>query len=155
MTTKISIKSKSLFKNISKPNLKNTKIIKKDISENKKPNKDFSGVYQIFCTETKRSYIGSSSNVQKRLKTHKQHLEKGCHNSRILQKEYDKYGLDKFEFIILEKDLDISLLTAYEKYWIYKTNAIVKYKGYNEKFPECTYAQLKYIYNLKENNMKE
>lgn len=148
MTSKINIKPKTLFKKTSNPKSANTQN-DKDVTTKGIDDK-YNGVYQIFCKETKKSYIGSSSNIEKRLQTHKQHLEKGCHNSRILQKEYDKYGLDNFEFIILEKDIEDTLLTAYEKYWIYKTDAIVKYKGYNEKMPTLNHENFKKIYTLKE-----
>lgn len=146
---KIQIKPKKLFKN---PIPKSAKdAIKTNITTmEEKDEKVYNGVYQIFCTATGKSYIGSSSNIDRRIKTHKQHLEKGCHNNRKLQKDYDIHGIESFEFLILEKDVAHDLLTAYEKYWIYKKDAIVRFKGYNIKFPECTYAQLKYIYNMKE-----
>lgn len=127
-----------------------TKATTKNSAKDAKNEMIYNGVYLIENSVTGRKYVGSSSNIDRRIKTHKQHLQKGCHNNRKLQKDYDMHGIESFKFIILEKDVAHDLLTAYEKYWIYKHDAIVRYKGYNIKFPECTHAQLKYIYNMKE-----
>lgn len=135
------------------------KLKPKSFVKNKKLNKSvkmsnddviYNGVYLIENSKTKRRYVGSSSNVERRIKTHKQHLEKGCHNNRKLQKDHDLYGIDSFKFTILEKDVAHDLLTAYEKYWIYKYDAIVMYKGYNEVMPTLNHSAFKYVYNLKE-----
>lgn len=127
-----------------------TKATTKNSAKDAKNEMIYNGVYLIENSVTGRKYVGSSSNINRRIKTHKQHLQKGCHNNRKLQKDHDIHGIESFKFIILEKDVAHDLLTAYEKYWIYKHDAIVRYKGYNIKFPECTHAQLKYIYNMKE-----
>jgi len=127
-----------------------TKATTKNSAKDAKNEMIYNGVYLIENSVTGRKYVGSSSNIDRRIKTHKQHLQKGCHNNRKLQKDHDIHGIESFKFIILEKDVAHDLLTAYEKYWIYKHDAIVRYKGYNIKFPECTHAQLKYIYNMKE-----
>lgn len=124
----------------------------KNIKE--KVNNPIMGVYSIKNKINNKYYIGSSKDVVKRIKTHKQHLLKGCHNSRVLQKEYDMYGEEGFNFDIIEIVKEEELLTAYEKYYIYKYNAIVKYKGYNEIFPTSNHKLFKEIYNLKENNNK-
>lgn len=127
-----------------------TKATTKNSAKDAKDEMIYNGVYLIENSVTGRKYVGSSSNIDRRIKTHKQRLQKGCHNNRKLQKDHDIHGIESFKFIILEKDVAHDLLTAYEKYWIYKHDAIVRYKGYNIKFPECTHAQLKYIYNMKE-----
>lgn len=141
----IKIKPKSFIKsNVKLPDISN---------KNLKSNKEemiYNGVYLIENSITGRKYVGSSSNIERRIKTHKQHLEKGCHNNRKIQKDYDKYGAKSFNYIILEKDIEPDLLTAYEKYWIYKYNSIVKYIGYNDMFPTLNHNAFKYVYNLKE-----
>lgn len=135
--------------------LKPKAFMKKDIKSKKlklKPKDDliYNGVYLIENSVTKRKYVGSSSNIDRRIKTHKQHLEKGCHNNRKLQKDHYLYGIDSFKFTILEKDVAHDLLTAYEKYWIYKHDAIVMYKGYNEVMPTLNHSAFKFVYNSKE-----
>lgn len=125
-----------------------SKTVKKD--KDNKEDKIYNGVYLIENSVTGRKYVGSSSNLYRRIKTHKQHLEKGCHNNRRLQKDHDIHGMHSLKFIILEKDVAHDLLTAYEKYWIYKHDAIVKYKGYNDVMPTLNHSALKHVYNLKE-----
>lgn len=112
----------------------------------------YNGVYLITNKVNNKTYVGSSKDINRRIKTHKRELAEGSHNNRKLQKDYDKYGDENFEYTILEKDVEHELLTAYEKYWMYKYNSIVMYKGYNRIFSECTHSQLKYVYNLKEKN---
>lgn len=133
--------------------IKNNKTLSTTVTTKESANNDdmnYNGVYLIENSVTGRKYVGSSSNVDRRIKTHKQHLEKGCHNNRKLQKDHDLYGMDSFKFIILERDIAHDLLTAYEKYWIYKHDAIVRFKGYNEKLPTLNHSAFKYVYNLKE-----
>ena len=127
-----------------------TKATTKNSAKDAKDEMIYNGVYLIENSVTGRKYVGSSSNIDRRIKTHKQHLQKGCHNNRKLQKDYDMHGIESFKFIILEKDVAHDLLTAYEKYWIYKHDAIVRYKGYNDVMPTLNHSALKYVYNLKE-----
>ena len=127
-----------------------TKATTKNSAKDAKDEMIYNGVYLIENSVTGRKYVGSSSNIDRRIKTHKQHLQKGCHNNRKLQKDHDMYGIESFKFIILEKDVAHDLLTAYEKYWIYKHDAIVKYKGYNDVMPTLNHNAFKYVYNLKE-----
>lgn len=127
-----------------------TKATTKNSAKDAKDEMIYNGVYLIENSVTGRKYVGSSSNIDRRIKTHKQHLQKGCHNNRKLQKDYDMHGIESFKFIILEKDVAHDLLTAYEKYWIYKHDAIVRYKGYNDVMPTLNHSAFKHVYNLKE-----
>lgn len=136
--------------------LSKIKAIKtKEKTEIKIPEGPIMGVYYIKNITDNKYYIGSSKNIDTRLKTHKQHLLKGCHNCRSLQKDYDRLGLDNFIFDILEIIKDEEYLTAYEKYYIYKYNSIVKYKGYNEIFPTSNYKLFKEVYNKKQSESKK
>lgn len=142
----IKIKPKSFINK----NAISTKVTTNNSAKDAKEEMIYNGVYLIENSITKRKYVGSSSNVDRRIKIHKQHLQKGCHNNRKLQKDHDIYGIESFKFIILEKDIAHDLLTAYEKYWIYKHDAIVRYKGYNDIMPTLNHSAFKYVYNLKE-----
>lgn len=142
----IKIKPKSFLKK----DVISTKATTKNSAKDAKDEMIYNGVYLIENSVTGRKYVGSSSNINRRIKTHKQHLQKGCHNNRKLQKDHDIHGIESFKFIILEKDVAHDLLTAYEKYWIYKHDAIVKYKGYNDVMPTLNHSAFKYVYNLKE-----
>ena len=113
--------------------------------------KPICGINMIKCIANDKTYIGSSSNVMRRIKTHKRELENGSHNNLLLQHEYTKYGADKFVFKVLDKDLEEELLLAYEKCYMYKYDSMVKYKGYNQMNSTVNHKQFKEAYNkLKE-----
>lgn len=61
------------------------------------------GIYEIINIVNGKRYIGSSINIDKRIKTHKRQLKKGIHHSIILQKAYDKYKEESFEYRIICK----------------------------------------------------
>lgn len=69
------------------------------VGDPKHPN---SGVYCIRCILNGKSYIGSSVNLGKRMKEHRRVLRKGKHHSRVLQRAWDKYGEQMFEFFVME-----------------------------------------------------
>ena len=56
------------------------------------------GIYQIISKTSQKFYIGSSMNIDKRLREHRNALKRGAHHSHILQKSFDKYGMNGFEF---------------------------------------------------------
>lgn len=65
------------------------------------------GVYIITCETNGRYYIGSSTDVDKRIARHLWSLRKGTHHNVYMQRVFDKYGEDSFQFQILkEKTLD-------------------------------------------------
>ena len=68
-----------------------------------------SGVYKIINTITNDFYIGSSKNVKRRWAVHKcQSSWKKCPNNPMYL-DMQKYGVDKFEFQILEEVESCSL----------------------------------------------
>ena len=54
------------------------------------------GVYQIYNTISKKSYIGSSVNIQARVSGHFLLLKKGEHYNKYLQRSYNKNTRDAF-----------------------------------------------------------
>lgn len=60
------------------------------------------GIYQIRNLINNKVYIGSSINIETRIKVHKRTLRSGNHINIILQKAYNKYGENQFEYEILE-----------------------------------------------------
>ena len=89
-----------------------------------------SGVYSILCLKTKKLYIGSATSVKIRIYEHKRTLNKGSHHNCHLQKAWDKYGEDSFQFLIVQL-VDVDLLIATEQYWIDKTQAANPAFGFN------------------------
>ena len=122
------------------------KIIEKEVNKNTEV---FNGVYLIHNTFHNKKYIGSTKDINRRFKTHKRELEMGSHNNRNMQKDYDIAGPNQFNYIILEKNLDEEMLTAYEKYYMYIHDSIVMYKGYNDMFPTTNHKLFKQVYNIK------
>jgi Txe/YoeB family toxin of Txe-Axe toxin-antitoxin module len=57
-----------------------------------------SGIYLITCIPLNKHYVGTSNHVVRRLNAHKSFLKNGCHDNKILQEDYDKYGLSYFLF---------------------------------------------------------
>lgn len=72
-------------------------------------------------------YIGSSINYKARWYAHKHTLTNGKHHSFVLQKAWDKYGQDSFEFkVLLVCSLDMryfyeQLLMKLQSYNVYRT----------------------------------
>lgn len=60
------------------------------------------GIYQIINKINEKSYIGSSINLKYRKYSHFRELKHGIHHSIVLQRAYNKYGKESFEYMILE-----------------------------------------------------
>lgn len=60
------------------------------------------GIYCITNKMNKKSYIGSSSNINKRIINHKSRLKNNKHPNQYLQNAYNKNGIENFIFSILE-----------------------------------------------------
>ena len=75
-----------------------------------------SGVYKITNTITGDFYIGSSNDVKRRWAAHKcQSKWNECPNSQLYQ-DIQKYGVDKFEFQVLEEVEPGSLKVAEQQF---------------------------------------
>ena len=76
-----------------------------------------SGIYKITNTVTGDFYIGSSKDVKRRWESHKwPSIWKQCKNNPMYQ-DMQKYGVDKFEFEILE-EVEESFLKEKEQEFI-------------------------------------
>lgn len=60
-----------------------------------------SGVYSIRNNHSAREYIGSSSNVKRRIAKHLQDLRSGVHGNRLLQEDFIQYGAGAFSATML------------------------------------------------------
>ena len=89
------------------------------------------GIYKIENKITKDFYIGSSNNIEKRFYFHKWSLKNKNHHSIVLQRAFNKYGEENFEFIILEKCSKEELISKEQVYLdtlnpIYNINKIAE-----------------------------
>ena len=60
-------------------------------------------IYQIRNKVNNKIYIGSTINLERRWESHIYQLKNNIHHSIKLQKAWDKYGEDNFEFSIIEE----------------------------------------------------
>lgn len=58
-------------------------------------------VYSILCTRNNKIYIGRTTNPHTRFLDHKSALFTGKHKNKHLQCDFNKYGIEAFEFKIL------------------------------------------------------
>lgn len=86
------------------------------------------GIYCIRNTINNKRYIGCSRNISKRLNRHKNLLMSNKHFNYKLQNDFNTYGIDSFEFLILLECENDKLELLEEKY-INVFNSIDK--GYN------------------------
>lgn len=74
------------------------------------------GVYCIWNTKKRMAYIGSSKDIEKRIKTHFRKLKKGNHHCRYLQNAYNKYQKHSFVWSVTELCLESDLLVREQYY---------------------------------------
>jgi hypothetical protein len=89
-----------------------------------------SGVYLIKNNVNGKVYIGSSINVKNRIYKHKWLLKNNKHDNGYLQKSFNKYGGDAFEYLVLEY-CDINDLIITENKLITEYNSTNSEYGYN------------------------
>lgn len=90
-----------------------------------------SGIYKIICLINNKFYIGSSVNIDKRLRNHKRSLRKNSHDNKYLQNAWNKYGEHNFRFEIIETIHDIKQLLIREQWWLDNTECYKKEIGFN------------------------
>lgn len=62
-----------------------------------------SGVYEIRCSANGRAYIGSAVNIKRRWARHRYDLRSSAHANPHLQRAWNKYGEEAFEFSVIEE----------------------------------------------------
>ena len=87
--------------------------------------------YQLLNTVNSKSYVGlTTHNSRKRKQEHLGLLEKDKHHSQKLQRAYNKYGEDVFQWNILERGVfTLKDASERERYWIRQLDSFKN--GYN------------------------
>jgi Photosynthetic reaction centre protein/GIY-YIG catalytic domain len=67
------------------------------------------GVYMVLCLVNNKRYYGESKNVSSRLSQHKSRLRRNIHEIPELQRDFNLYGEENFEFSCLYISKDLSL----------------------------------------------
>lgn len=96
-----------------------------------KMTKSLPSIVGIYCIENvvnKKRYIGQSTDIYKRWRSHRGALNCQSHSNKHLQRAWNKYGNKSFNFFILE-ECNENELNELEQYYINKYNTF--YKGYN------------------------
>jgi group I intron endonuclease len=89
-----------------------------------------SGIYCIENLLNNKKYIGKAKDINSRREYHFSRLKNNKHDNEYLQKSWNKYGKDNFNFNILE-ECCIEDLNEKEIYWILKLNTTNDKFGYN------------------------
>ena len=88
------------------------------------------GIYKIVNTKNQKIYIGSSKNLDKRWDEHRKNLLNNKHINIKLQRAWNKYGSDSFQFQIIEQ-CDVSNLYDREQYYLDSLMPWKQNVGYN------------------------
>ena len=91
------------------------------------------GIYKIENLVNGKMYIGLSSNIKQRWRCHKIDLNGNRHDNQYLQNAWNKYGIEKFKFEIIE-ECEITSLSKKEGHYILKYETCNKEKGYNMNY---------------------
>ena len=100
-----------------------------------------SGIYQILNLINKKFYIGSAVDFYERYHSHLHYLNSNNHHNEHLQRAYNKYGADAFEFQVLEY-CEKDQLRLKEQAWIDWTRACEV--GYNIRKDATSNSGLKF-----------
>jgi len=88
-------------------------------------------IYGIKNLINKKVYVGKSTNIKLRKKTHENSFIRKQAVNIHLQRAVDKYGIENFEFLILE-EVTLDNINEKEQYWINYFNSFDEKYGYNK-----------------------
>lgn len=90
------------------------------------------GIYYIENIINHKKYIGQSVDIEHRWRCHRSDLKNKQHDNDYLQKSWDKYREENFQFRVLEQ-CPRDMLNEKEKYYIDLHNTMNRNYGYNLK----------------------
>lgn len=78
-----------------------------------------SGIYLIENIHTRRVYVGSSVDIRRRWAMHRSQLRRNVHHCKWLQRSWNKYGEESFEFTCIISNINQDDLAEVETSVIY------------------------------------
>lgn len=91
------------------------------------------GIYMIQNKLNNKMYIGQAVDIEDRWKHHVWGLGGDYHDNTHLQRSWNKYGEENFEFTVL-LECEESDLNMYEEYYIFELMTYDPRVGYNKKY---------------------
>jgi group I intron endonuclease len=88
------------------------------------------GIYKILNKVNGKFYIGSAIDIKQRWRQHKHYLRLNKHKNIYLQRAWNKYWEQSFDFIVIE-ECPISELICVEQKWLDLTKCFDITIGYN------------------------
>lgn len=108
------------------------------------------GIYLIRNKIDGKAYVGSAVNISGRWNTHQSALNRNKHYNPYLQKSWNKYGANNFEFIFIYPTVDKESLIEYENAFIQEFNACNTKYGYNMRITAGSFLGMKHSEETKE-----
>lgn len=91
----------------------------------------YSGIYKIRNLLNGKVYIGQSIDINNRFRVHKNIIRSTKVFRHLLYKAFNKYGIENFEFNVIEHVEDTNLLDQREQHWLDYYNSYNPEYGYN------------------------
>lgn len=88
------------------------------------------GVYTILHKPSGQFYVGSSNDIKNRIATHKRELKRNNHHCNHLQRAWNLYDKNEFEFKEFIETIDLQKAREIEQFYI---DLFIKDKLYNTK----------------------
>lgn len=93
---------------------------------------DLPSIYSICCKVTGFIYVGSTKTLRQRIKYHKSQLTRNCHHSKLMQRDFNKYGEESFSLSVLWI-CPIESLKTNEQVFLDRLGVGIKNKSYNSR----------------------
>lgn len=90
------------------------------------------GIYEVRCKVNNKAIVGSSKHLSKRYSQYVYELRRNINKNPYLQRAWNKYGPENFEFVILEECPENELLKK-EDEWMKAKQSLNRDFGYNFK----------------------
>lgn len=111
-------------------------------------------IYAIRCKQNGKLYIGRTTRLDNRIKSHFCELKTERHNNKLLVEDYKKFGRENFEVYVLEENVPYSK-RGKEYEYMRKYNSFDKEFGYNKgDIKKKEVSKIEYIYELPPNLYK-